>query len=149
MMSTRIHAAAGITAMAMVTVFWTSTVGSELSGDPELIAGVKRAILWGLLVLVPSMAASGATGFRLARGWDDPLIRRKVTRMKFVAANGLLVLVPCAVALAMRASRAQFDATFYVVQTIELAAGLTQLVLLGLNARDGLRLSGRVPAAAV
>ena len=37
-----------------------------------------------------------------------------------------------------------FDTAFYVVQAIELVAGATNLALMGLNARDGLRMAGRL-----
>jgi hypothetical protein len=35
---------------------------------------------------------------------------------------------------------------FYVVQAIELIAGATNFVLMGLNVRDGLRMAGRLRA---
>ena len=35
------------------------------------------------------------------------------------------------------------DATFYAVQVVELVAGALNLALLGMNLRDGLRLTGR------
>jgi hypothetical protein len=142
--STRVHAAVGTLALVTVASFWISTVWSEVTGDPVVITTVKRGILWGMAWLVPLMALTGGSGFRLARGWSDPLIARKLWRMKLAGANGLLVLAPSAVVLAQRASAGQFDRMFYVVQAVELAAGLAQLMLLGLNMRDGLRLSGRL-----
>ena len=54
--------------------------------------------------------------------------------------------MPCALFLAWKAGRAQFDLAFYGVQGIELAAGAVNLTLLGLNARDGLRSTGRLAA---
>jgi hypothetical protein len=142
-MSPRLHALAGAAALTIVAVFWTATVWSELSGDGAAIAAVKRSILWGMLGLIPAMAATGASGFVLSRGWHDPLVSRKLTRMKVAGANGILILAPCAFFLAARAGRGEFDTAFYAVQTVELIAGLGQLGLLLLNARDGLRLSGR------
>jgi hypothetical protein len=64
--------------------------------------------------------------------------------MPFIAANGLLVLVPCAIVLNRWAAAGSFDTTFYVVQAIELIVGATNLTLMGLNARDGLRMAGRL-----
>lgn len=46
------------------------------------------------------------------------------------------------------AAASSFDSAFYVVQTIELVAGATNLVLMGLNARDGLRMAGRLRSSA-
>jgi len=43
-----------------------------------------------------------------------------------------------------RAAAGTFDATFYLVQGLELLAGATNLGLMGLNIRDGLRMSGRL-----
>ena len=66
--------------------------------------------------------------------------------MPFIAANGLLVLVPCAIALNRWAAAGTFDSTFYIVQAIELIAGAINFVLMGLNVRDGLRMAGRLRA---
>ena len=43
---------------------WTSTIASELSGSPDLVAVVKQAIPWGFLILVPTLGVPGASGFR-------------------------------------------------------------------------------------
>ncbi len=69
------------------------------------------------------------------------LVGAKKKRMPFVAANGLLVLLPAAIYLQHLASIESFDTTFYVIQAIELAAGFTNLTLMGLNIRDGLRMT--------
>jgi hypothetical protein len=71
----------------------------------------------------------------------------KLRRMKIIAANGLLVLVPSALFLNWRASAGDFGAAYFAVQLIEFAAGGVNLALLGLNMRDGLRLSGRLRKA--
>ena len=63
--------------------------------------------------------------------------------MKLIAANGLLILLPSAVFLAMRAQAGLFDTAFYTVQVLELAAGATNITLLGLNMRDGMQLRKR------
>ena len=63
--------------------------------------------------------------------------------MKWIAANGLLILVPSAVFLALRTGAGQFDTAFYAVQGLELVAGATNLTLLILNMRDGRALGRR------
>lgn len=101
--------------------------------------------------MVPLMAAAGSSGMFLARSRRGRLVDAKKKRMPFIAANGLLVLVPCAIVLGRWASTGSFDAAFYVVQAIELLAGAANLALMGPNARDGLRLAGRLrgsPSAA-
>lgn len=75
------------------------------------------------------------------------LVDTKKRRMPFIAANGLLVLVPCAIFLNRWAAAGSFDTTFYVVQAIELLAGPINLVLMALNVRDGLRMAGRLRAS--
>ena len=72
------------------------------------------------------------------------LIGAKIKRMPLIAANGLLILVPSALFLASKAKAAEFDTGFYVVQALELVAGAANIVLLGLNMRDGLTMKGRL-----
>ena len=64
--------------------------------------------------------------------------------MPLIAANGLLVLVPCAIVLNRWAAAGAFDVMFYTVQALELLAGAVNLTLMGLNIRDGLTMSGRL-----
>ncbi len=64
--------------------------------------------------------------------------------MPFIAANGLLVLVPCAIVLNRWAASGSFDTAFHALQAIELIAGAINLTLMGLNARDGLRMTRRL-----
>ena len=98
----------------------------------------------GLLVLVPAMAMTGGTGLRLSRGRKGRLAARKQTRMAFIAGSGLVILAPAAIILQRWAASGAFDTRFYVLQTIELIAGASNLALMGLNIRDGLVLSGRL-----
>ena len=129
--------------MATIATFWLSTALAELLGSPETIIAVKTAIPWGFLLLIPALAASGGSGFSLARGRRTAVIGRKLKRMPFIAANGVLVLIPSALFLASRARAAEFDTGFYAVQALKLAAGATNIALLGLNFRDGLKMKGR------
>jgi hypothetical protein len=55
----------------------------------------------------------------------------------------VLILVPCAIFLNRWTAAGAFDTTFYLVQGLEFLAGATNLGLMGLNIRDGLRMSGR------
>jgi hypothetical protein len=131
------HLVAGILAFTLIVTFWTSTIVAEAFGSPAMIASVKQAILWGMLLLIPAMAAVGGTGFRLGGKSMAPVIARKRRRMIAIALNGLLVLVPAAFFLAARAGAGQFDAAFYAVQGIELVAGAANITLISLNMRDG------------
>ena len=140
-----VHPVAGALAMLTIATFWLSTVLSELFGSQTVVASVKTAIPWGFLLLVPSLAAAGGSGFALARERRGAaLVASKMKRMRIIAGNGILILIPSALFLASKATAGQFDAAFYAVQALELVAGATNLALLGLNMRDGLKLSGRL-----
>lgn len=139
-----IHPLAGVVALATIATFWISTITSELFGSPDFITTVKTAIPWGFLLLVPALAVTGGTGFKMSRGQRKGLVGVKAKRMPIIAINGILILVPAALYLAHKAQTASFDTSFYVVQAIELAAGAINLALLGLNMRDGLKLKGRL-----
>jgi len=142
-MKLRIHAISGALALATIATFWISTVLAEMFGGPGEIAAAKTGVLYGLAVLVPAMAAAGGTGFSLGGNWRSPVVNAKKTRMKIIAATGILVLVPSAVFLAMKAGQGDFDTSFMVVQGIELVAGASNIVLLALNMRDGLAMRRR------
>jgi hypothetical protein len=138
---------AGLAALGLVGTFWTASVVVELVGDRDLIATTKQAIAWGLLLLVPAVMTTNATGFRelrrrTPRGRAVPrLLARKLRRGVAVAILGVTVLVPCALWLAWTtADPGPLTGTFHVVQAIELAVGAVNLVLLSLNARDGFRM---------
>ena len=146
-MKTKIHAFAGALALLTICIFWSATVISELFGDAVAVSAVKNGIVAGMLVLIPSMAIVGASGFSLGKGWKSPAVLRKKRRMKITAANGVLILVPSAVFLASKAGAGEFDAAFVAVQAVELVAGAVNITLLSLNMRDGLALR-RKPARA-
>ncbi len=135
-----VHRAAGTVALLTIALFWIATVSSELTGDPVLIARVKQAIAWGLLLLVPAMAATGGSGRVLSGPAPRGLAGKKYRRMRIIAALGILVLVPAALLLARWAALGQFGPAFFAVQAVELAAGAINVVLLIRNFRDGLRM---------
>lgn len=136
-----VHPIAGAVATLTIAVFWLSTAISELVGAEAAIVAVKTAIPWGFLLLVPALAATAGTGLSLSAGRRAGLIGAKLKRMPFIAANGLLVLIPAALFLASKAAAGEFDTPFYAVQAIELVAGAINLTLLGLNMRDGIKLA--------
>jgi hypothetical protein len=144
-MPKRAHFIAGLLAPLCIATFFLSTILTELFGSHAAVAQLKSLIVTpGLWIMVPLMAAAGGSGMFLARSRKGRLVDVKKKRMPFIAANGLLVLVPSAIVLSRWASAGTFDISFYVVQAIELIAGATNLTLMGLNARDGLRMAGRL-----
>jgi hypothetical protein len=140
----RLHLAAALLATLTIALFFSSTVVVEVAGGHPAVARVKSLIVVpGLFVLVPAIAVTGGTGFALSRRWQGALVARKKRRMPVIAGNGLLILVPAAIVLDRWAAAGAFDARFNLVQAVELIAGGTNLTLMALNIRDGLRLSGR------
>lgn len=143
-MSKKAHLIAGIIATLTIATFFLATILVESLGSHEAVAKLKSLIVMpGLFILVPAMAATGASGFAVSKGRKGRLIDAKKKRMPFIAANGLLVMIPCAIVLNRWASAGQFDTTFYLVQALELLGGSVNLILLGLSIRDGMMMSGR------
>ena len=121
---------------------------SDGLGSESAIARLKSLIVIpGLFILVPAIAITGGSGFFLSRSRHGRLVDAKKKRMPFIAANGLLILVPCAIVLDRWAAAGSLGTAFYAIQALELAAGATNLALLGMNMRDGLRMSGWLRAA--
>lgn len=147
-MPRRIHLMAGILAPLCLVAFFVPTVVVELFGSPAAVAQLKSLIVApGLWIMVPAVAVAGGSGMWLGRSRKGRLVEAKRKRMPFIAANGLLVLVPCALVLDRWAAAGSFGTPFYVVQGIELLAGAVNAVWLGMNVRDGLRMAGRLRAA--
>jgi hypothetical protein len=143
-MKTKIHLFAACTAILTIATFLTATILVELLGSHEAIAQVKHLIVIpGLFILIPALATTGATGFSLSQSRTGRLVENKKKRMPFIAANGILILLPSAIMLNLWAQAGTFNANFYVVQTVELMAGSLNLFLMGWSIRDGLRLTGR------
>ena len=139
-----IHPLAGALALLTIATFWLSTALAELFASEATVIIVKTAIPWGFLVLIPALMAAGGSGFALAGKRRGGIIDTKIRRMPLIAANGILILIPSGLFLASKASGGEFDAGFYVAQTLELAAGAANITLLGLNMRDGLKMKGRL-----
>jgi hypothetical protein len=143
-MTKKLHLVAGVLATLCIAIFFVSTVIVELFGSALDVARVKALVLVpGLFILVPAIAATGGSGFFMSKTRRGRLVDAKQRRMPFIAANGLLVLVPCAIFLERWAAAGAFGPAFYWLQAAELVAGAVNLSLMGLNIRDGLAMSGR------
>lgn len=148
-MKTRLHAAAGSIALLTISGFWLSTAISEIFLSDAAIATVKTAVLFGMAVLIPALATTGVAGAALGKGTKLAQVKAKTRRMKLITLNGVAILLPSAVFLAMKAQTGAFDGVFYTVQLLELCAGATNITLLSLNMRDGIALSRRRKAVMV
>lgn len=143
-MTKTVHPIAGGTALLMILTFWLSTALSELFADVAMVTTVKTLIPCGFLILIPALAAVGGSGFQLSKTRRGPLVATKQKRMPIIAANGILILIPSALYLSFKAQAGAFDSGFYAVQALELVAGAVNIALLGLNMRDGLRMTGKL-----
>ncbi|WP_417609549.1 hypothetical protein [Parasphingorhabdus sp.] len=139
-----IHPVAGVVALLTILTFWLSTALSEIFASVSVITTVKTMIPWGFLILIPALMATGGTGFQLGKKMRGPVLAAKKKRMPFIAANGILILIPSALYLSSKAQAGAFDAGFYAVQALELLIGAVNITLLGLNLRDGLIMTGRL-----
>lgn len=142
-MKTRVHAIAGTIGFLTILIFWLSTLLSEVFGSYDTITLVKGAILKGMFILIPAMAIVGASGVALGKSRSGALVSAKKKRMPIIAANGLLILLPLAFLLERKAAAGAFDTAFYLLQGLELIAGAINLSLMGVNLRDGIRMSGK------
>ncbi|MGR5360035.1 hypothetical protein ACPV54_04190 [Vibrio mediterranei] len=138
-----LHRTAAIIAFLLILSFFTSSVLVELFGSEQAVTAVKAVIFFSVWILIPCMAIAGITGSKLAPKASKGILGTKKKRMPFIAANGMLVLLPCAIYLHTLASKGQFDHTFYWIQGMEFVAGFINLTLMGLNIRDGLRLKNK------
>lgn len=142
-MKPKIHAIAGFTALITIAGFWLASLITEMLGSFESIKLVKQCIVWGMIILIPSIMATAISGNFLGKTRSGKLVAVKQKRMPLIALNGIFILVPSAFFLNHLALNEGFGKLFYSIQALELAAGGVNFYLLSRNFKDGLRLSGR------
>ncbi|MBQ9619205.1 MAG: hypothetical protein IJR44_01805 [Neisseriaceae bacterium] len=132
----KIHATAAVTAFLLIALFWINTVISEVFFSHQVVLLVKKLIVFAVFLLIAAMAITGATGFKMAGKSQNTAIVAKRRRMPMIAANGLLILLPCAFFLYSKALSGQFDGVFYAIQAVELVAGASNLLLMFKSMQD-------------
>jgi len=135
-----IHKTSALTAFILIATFFSSSLFVDIFANQKAVVMVKTNIFYGVFLLILLMAITGITGLKMAAKVTSGPIASKKKRMPFVAANGLLVLLPAAYILKDLALEGEFNSVFYFVQTIELLAGFINLSLMTLNIRDAFRL---------
>lgn len=133
------------TAIAVITIstFFSFSLIAEFRGEDLFIKQVKTLILYCLPILLIAMPMLVLSGKKLAGNSKSPLIIRKMRRMKFIAINGVM-LISLAIFLFYYSNYKTIDSTFMCFQILELLIGALNLVLIGMNIYDGLKLSGRL-----
>ena len=134
----KLHKYAAACAFLLIVTFFTSTVVADLWGDLAIITQVKQGILSCVSLLVLAMMTTGVTAKKIYKGKAKGVFATKEKRMKIAAANGIFILIPAAFFLASWSANGQFDQIYWTVQIVELIAGFTNAVLMGLNIRDGI-----------
>lgn len=135
-----IHKVAAILAFLLITSFLTSTIIADLLATPAQISQVKSTILMFIPGLILAMMATGLSAKKLYPSAVTGKFKLKQTRLKVAAINGTLILLPAAIVLAKWSALGQFDGLYWTVQILEVIAGMTNLTMIGLNIRDGIRL---------
>ena len=138
-----IHLSAATIAFLTILSLFVSSLTADLLGDKQVLRQVKTIIVYCLPILFIVMPTLGITGNKLAGKSTNPIVQRKLKRMKFIMLNGLL-LTFLAIFLYRMAISGEFTQLFYSIQLMELTAGATNLTLLGLMFKDGFTLSGRI-----
>lgn len=133
------------TAIASLTIasFFISSLLAELFGSVDVIKTVKTAILYSLPIMLVAMPVLGISGQKLADGRKSPLVTRKTKRLKWVFINGMLLII-LAIILYSLAMNNYFGRVFLSFQIIELSLGFINFILIALNIRTGLKLSGKI-----
>ena len=135
------HRVAGLLALGITSLFWLGTVLALTFGNEAHVAGMKLTILYGIMFQLTAVLVAGVSGRLLAiNRLREPLLKRKLRRMLAAGALSFVVLLPSAVYLALKIQGASPDFQWKLAQAAELAAGAAVIILLALNAHDGLAL---------
>ncbi|CCG42001.1 hypothetical protein [Magnetospirillum molischianum] len=134
-----LHPLAARVTLGLFVLIWGSAVTAGLFADRELLAFIKEVVVWSLFPLVPIAMITAITGLQLTRVRPSQISERKRRRLRLIAAISIVVLLPATLWLDAQAQQDSVDGTlFFIVQGIELAAGLVTLVLMGISVRDGI-----------
>lgn len=137
----KIHIFFELICLVSIPIFFLSSVFSELYGNEYLIQIVKRNILYSMIYFIPCIMLTGITGGLMGRLHPKELTVNKKYRMKLIALNGLFFLLPSAFYLSHLANIKNFGTSFYIFQSVEFIAGITNFILFLLNFIEGIKLS--------
>ncbi|MES2586853.1 MAG: hypothetical protein V4536_08020 [Pseudomonadota bacterium] len=137
------HAMFGSLVLALIFLFFTSSLVADFWYTQDVISSVKSLILQGFFWLIPMLVITGFLGLSLAKFRQGRMIESKKKRMLWILLICIVILLPAAYRLNSSAQRGEFDIVYSVVQSIEYLFDLITLTLLGLNFRDGVKLVSR------
>ena len=135
------HRVAGLMALGITALFWLGSVFTLALGSEAVVAGMKLTILYGIVFQLTALLVAGLSGRILAiNRLREAAVARKLKRMLTAGAISFVVLLPSAVYLALKIQGGVPDFHWKLAQAAELVAGAAVIILLGLNARDGMAL---------
>lgn len=139
----RLHCFASMIAAITIAVFFSLSLYAEINGNIQVIKSVKAFIVYALPIMIVSMPIIKISGDRLAGTSRNPIILTKKRRMRFIIINGV-GLLSLALFLFYRSHYQTIDKVFLIVQVAEFCLGLSNLLLLTLNALSGRQLSKKI-----
>ncbi|WP_313114355.1 hypothetical protein [Aequorivita sediminis] len=137
-----VHIMATVIAGFTISCFFSFSLIAEILGEDFFIKQVKTGILYCLPILVVTMPMLALSGKKLSENSQNPIVNKKLKRMKLIALNGV-ILISLAIYLYYHATYKSIDNTFLYVQVLELVIGALNLGLIVMNINSGLKLSGR------
>ncbi|MBU3538657.1 hypothetical protein [Polynucleobacter sp. UK-Gri1-W3] len=144
-MKTILHSSAGIFSMFFLFVFFTATLVSEYFYSPQDVITVQQAILQAMLAYLFLILIAGAIGLSLSKERKGRLVDVKKKRMLAIIFFSVGVLLPVVYLLAGQTLESDRGIFFFYLEGIELGVCALIMVLLGLNARDGAKLTANGP----
>ena len=143
-MKAALHAIAGVLGFIMISAIVLTTAITAAMGDPATMTSVGKGVFYSMFAMPVLLAAAGGTGVSMLGKRNEPLASKKQKRGPMAFMTSLLVLLPSSFFIQWRASDGLFDGIYYGVQGLEWVAGAFCFVMIGLNIRDGLALTGRI-----
>lgn len=138
----RLHILTTIVAALTISTFFAASLYAEISENVEIIKQVKLIIIKALPIMIIAMPTLNITGNKLVGKSQNPIVLLKKKRMKFVIINGIILFL-LAIFLYYYSHYRTIDSIFFSAQIAEFIFGLTNLTLIGLNAKSGFQLSNR------
>ena len=146
-MKTLYHAAAGISSLTCLLIFLVVTINVEYSYSTSEMIAAQGVMLQTMWVYIPLIFTAGGIGYILSKERKEEIVQVKKRRMVTIIAVSLFILMPCIYALANAARYEIEGPIFSGIEILEVLSLILLIVLLGLNARDGARLTANRPTA--
>lgn len=146
-MKTLVHASAGVIAMLLAIFYLVAISVAQFAYTPLDMISIQQAILQSMWVYIPLILMTGGVGLVLSRDRQGRIVESKKKRMMVIVSCSLLILLPSVYAMAVRDPNKDVGNLMQAIQALEVLTLMLLIVLLGLNFRDGSRLTANRPTA--